>query len=574
MKKFLIGLLAGMLLTVLTMFVLFFAMVRAGERRPRVADGSTLVLNLEGEIPEQPPISLPFPMLQAREAVTVHDIWDVLRKATVDSRIKAIVLIPQNVGAGWAKLQEIREGLLKFKKSGKTLVAFLRRAGGREYYLATAADRIYMSGEDVLYVKGLRAELVFLKNTLDKVGVQIEIEHAGKYKDAGDMFTRTSMTPETREVLDSVLDQFYGGFLKAVADGRRLDVEKVKALIDQGPFLSRKAKEMRLIDDLLFEDKVYDEVKKRLGQDEIRKISYRDYLRVPASGLGLDSGPRVALLVGEGAILSGDEPAFGEEGALYSRAFIRTIRSVAEDDGIRGVILRINSPGGDALASDEMLHELKALSRKKPVVVSMSDLAASGGYYIAMTGDRVLSYPDTLTGSIGVVFGKANLKGLYDKLGVRKEILTRGRFADIDSDYKPLTDAGREKLREGIEEIYRGFLQVVADGRKRKVEQVRPLAEGRVWTGAQARDKGLVDEFGGLDRSIEVLKRRAGIAADVKVRLVTYPPKRSLLSYLIEERSGLASLATGLRSITRGINPEVLLRGGTLKLAPYTIEVK
>ena len=464
--------------------------------------------------------------------------------------------------------------MLKFKKSGKPLVAFLRRPGGREYYLATAADRIYISKEDVLYVKGIRAELMFLKKTLDKVGVDMEIEHAGKYKDAGDMFTRTSSTPETREVMDAVLDQLYGGFLKTVAEARHMNVSQVKALIDEGPFLAAKAKTSGLVDDLVFEDKVYDELKGRLGQSEIRKVSYRDYQRVPASSLKLDTGPRIALLVGEGAILSGDQSGFGEDAALYSRPFIRTVRRVASDDGIKGVILRVNSPGGDSLASDEMLHELKLLSRKKPLIVSMSDLAASGGYYISMTGDRVLAYPDTLTGSIGVIFGKANLKGLYDKLGVQKELLTRGRFADIDSDYTPLSDAGRTKLREGIEAVYQGFLQIVADGRKRKVEAIRPLAEGRVWTGEQARGNGLVDEFGGLDRSIEVLKQKAGIAADVKVQLVTYPPKRSLLSYLLEQQSEVSALAAEVRNLTGGVNPRTLLQGGMLKLAPYTIHIE
>lgn len=574
MKKFLIGLFAGILLAGLTVLVLFFAIIRAGERRPSVVDGSTLVLNLEGEIPEQPPMSVPLPFLESREPVTVRDIWGILRKAAVDSRIKAIVLIPQDLGAGWAKLQEIRDGLVKFKKSGKPVVAYLRRPGSREYYVATAADRIYMSKEDLLNVKGIRAELVFLKGTLDKIGVDVEIEHAGKYKDAGDMFTRKSMTPETREVLDSVLDQLYGSFLKTVADGRRMDVERVKALVDQGPFLGSKAKQERLVDDLIFEDEMYDDLKTRLGQKEMKKLSYRDYLRAPAASLGLDSGPRVALLVGEGAILSGEESSFGDQGSLYSRTFIATVRQVAADDSIKGVILRINSPGGDAIASDEMLHEVKLLSKKKPTVISMSDMAASGGYYIAMTGDRVLAYPDTFTGSIGVIFGKVNLRGLYEKLGVQKEFLTRGRFADIDSDYKPLTEAGREKLREGIDEVYRNFLDIVAAGRSRKVEAIRPLAEGRVWTGEQALSNGLVDELGGIDRAIEVVKQRAGIAPDAGIRLITYPPKRSLLSYLLEQRTELSAVGSELRGLLKGVDPRVLLRGGMLKLAPYIIHAE
>lgn len=572
MKKFLLGILVGLALSALLVFGLALAALSAGERPPAVRDGSTLVVALSGEIPERAPVPIPLPALEARRPLTVHQVWDLMRKAAADKRIRAVVLFPEDLDVGWGSLQEIRHALTEFRKSGKPLYAYLRGPGAREYYLATAAERISMSREDLLDVKGLRAEVMFLKGTLEKLGVEFEIEHAGRYKDAGDMFTRSSMRPETREVLDSILDQLFADFLRAVSEGRSLEASKVRALIDEGPFLAAQAKARGLVDALEFEEEFFDRLKEKLGQEEIRKLSCRDYVRVPAGALGLEGGPRIALVVAEGTIIRGDD-GLEQEGLLASRSFGRLLGEIREDERIKGVILRINSPGGDAIASDEILREARRLAEKKPLVVSMSDSAASGGYFIAMTGSPVLAYAHTFTGSIGVLYGKVNLRGLYDKLGIRKELLTRGRFADLDSDYKPLSAAGREKLREGVEAIYTSFLQVVAEGRRRPIEEIRPLAEGRVWLGAQARERGLVDELGGLDRAIELVKERAGIAAAEKIRLVTYPRRRSLLEYLF--RSGQeAAVLREVRHRLQGLNVRPLLRGGYLALPPYLVEVR
>lgn len=565
MKKFLLGLATGFVLTVLAGVVLLFVLSLA-ERRPTVRDGTTLVLELSGEIPERPPVRWPLPALEARRPVTVEQIWELLGRAAADSRVKAVALFPENLGVGWARLDEIRRSLVEFRKSGKPLVAYLRNPGGREYYLATAAEQVYMSREDILDVKGLRAEAVYLKSTLDKLGVEIEIEHAGKYKDAGDAFTRTSMRPETREVLDSILDLLYAHFVESIASARSLQPEQVKALIDQGPFLASQARRHRLVDDLIFEDEFDERLKAKLKQDRLRKLSARDYLRAAAT----ETGSRIAFVVAEGTIIRSDD-GLEEDGVLASRSFVRLLRQIGEDNRIKGVILRINSPGGDAIASDEILREARLLAQKKPLVVSMSDSAASGGYYVAMTGSPVIASPHTFTGSIGVLYGKVNLRGLYDKLGVRKETITRGRFADIDSDYQPLSPAARQKLREGVEEIYRRFLEVVAEGRRRPVEQIRPLAEGRVWLGAQAAENGLIDELGGIDRAVARIREKAGIPATEKVILVAYPRQRSLLDYLL--RSPETAVFSELRSLL-GVDPRPLVRGGFLQLAPYAVAVR
>src|SRR5713226_6840298 len=258
MAKFLIGLLTGAILTVLLAIVVVFSVTSFGtEKRVVVPENATLLLRLEGEIPERPPVEFPIPFFEQQAAVTVKDVWELLLKAAVDSRIKAVVFEPQNIHAGWAKLEEIRAGLEKFRKSGKPLVAYLKGPGTREYYLATAADRIYMGPEEYLDVKGLRAAMMFFKGSLDKLGVQVEIEHAGKYKDFGDMFERKDMSPETKEVLNSVLDDVYGRLLSTLATARNKTVEEIRATIDEGPFLANQAVAKGLIDSLRYEDQMF-----------------------------------------------------------------------------------------------------------------------------------------------------------------------------------------------------------------------------------------------------------------------------------------------------------------------------
>ena len=582
MKKFLLGLLAGLLLAGLAGFILIFAAMRLGERRPAIPSDATLVLRMEGDLPERPPMEIPLPWFESQTPMTLFEVRDLLRKAAVDARVKAVVFQPRGVAAGWGKLEEIRTALLDFKKSGKPLVAHLSWPRQREYYLASAADRISLSREDLLDLKGLRAELMFFRKTLDKAGVEFEVEHAGRYKDAADSFTRTSATPETLEVVNAILDGVFGRMLEAIATSRKMTVDNVRALIDEGPFVARVAKEKGLVDDLLFEDQVYDEVKKRLGQSEIHKLSHRDYNRVSAAALGVEGGTRIAVIVGEGVISRGGGGDDFEDEGIRSASFIRLLRDAGADAGIRGVVLRVNSPGGDGVASDEILREVILLSKKKPLVVSMSDLAASGGYFISMSGDPVVAYPNTLTGSIGVIYGKVNIAGLYDKLGITKEILTRGRHAAIDSESVPLDEAGRRKLREAIDAMYGSFIDRVAEGRKKKPADIRPLAEGRVWLGSQAKANGLVDEIGGLDRAIELLRQKAKIPAADKVRLVLYPRKKSVFEQFFGSAERLAARSNSDAAITQvarllGIDPSELrlwLPGGFLRVMPYRISIQ
>ena len=594
MKKFLLGLLSGFVLAGLALVIVAFALMRAGDRRSAVPDGSLLVMRLEGEIPEQAPVTIPLPMFESQSPATVADLWSMLRQAEKDGHIKAILLEPRGLGAGWAKLDELRAGIRQFKKSGKPVYAYLRNPGAREYYLATAADRIYFNPEDMLDLKGLRAELSFYRKTLDKLGVEMEIEHAGKYKNAADSYVRNEATPETREVIGAMLDQLFGHLVESIATARKLAPERVKALIDEGPFLDRAALSAKLIDGLLYEDQVRDEIKKELKGQALERLSHRDYLRSAAFGGGEQGNNKIALVVGEGAITraAGDADPFSNEEGIRSGPFMRLLRQVRDDASIKGVVLRVNSPGGDAIASDEILHEVKLLSKRKPLVISMSDVAASGGYYIAMTGDPVVAYPNTITGSIGVIYGKVNLEGLYGKLGINTEIIKRGKNADFDTSAHPMSEAARKKLREGIASTYQAFLERVAEGRKRKVGDIEPLAQGRVWMGAQAKGNGLVDEMGGLDRAIELVREKAKIPAGERIQLAPFPRKRTLfdqifnsgdsssaLARLLRPDSGDAAAMQAARLLTRelgleGLDPAMWARGGVFCLPPFSLRIR
>ncbi len=573
MGKFLLGLITGVLLVFITIVLLFFAALRFRERPPDIAANSVLVLRLSGDIPERSAVQIPF--LSEGPSLTVANVWMTLRKAAADSNIRAVVLEPDGLSAGWAKLEELRSDVEQFRKSGKPVFAFLRTPTAREYYVATAADRICLGPSDQMYLKGLRAEVMYLKKTLDKLGVTVDVEHAGKYKDFGDMFTRSDMSPETREQITAVVDGLYNNLLTHIAAGRKMTPEHVSELVDAGLFLAPEVQKAGLVDELRFEDQVWDELKSRLQVKDVKRVRAETYLRVPAESVGLQGKSRVALVIGEGDIIQGSpDNAAADEGGLTAAGFNQLLRQVGNDSTIRAVIVRIDSPGGEVTASDDIWREMNLLSKKKPMVISMSDLAASGGYYMAMTGDPIVAYPGTETGSIGVVFGKPNLHGLYDKIGITKDFVERGKYAGIDSDYSSLTPDERAKLRTGIDASYQDFVTKVANARHRTFQEIEPLSQGRVWLGADAKSRGLVDALGGLDTAIDLAKKKANIPVGERVTVVTYPAPRSLLDLISRRSSQDDMLEVKLRQVFRGMPFHAWMRGGFLRLMPYWITVR
>jgi protease-4 len=574
MVKFLIGLITGVLLVFLAFIFLVFILFQFREKPPQIAENSVLVLRLEGDLPEKPPLELPAFLGGGGSGLTVAQVWMTLQKAAADSHIKAIVLEPEGLSAGWGKVEEIRADLERFRRSGKPVYAFLRAPYTHDYYVALAADRVYLGPQEPLMLKGLRAESMYFRKTLDKLGVSVDVEHAGKYKDYGDMFTRSDMSPETREVMTSVVDDVYGNLVARIAEGRKKSPEEVRAIIDQGPFTAAQARQAGLVDELRFEDQVWGELKDRLHAGELKKVAAGEYMNVPMEAVGLKGKSRIALVIGEGDITRGQAGDDGSAGnSLTSYGFDKLLRQVAGDSTIMGVVVRIDSPGGEQVASDEIWRQMNLLSKQKPLVFSMSDLAASGGYYIAMTGDPIVAYPETMTGSIGVVFGKPNLHGLFDKLGITKDSVQRGKHADIDSDYTSLAGDERRILRDGIDESYKDFVGKVAEARRRGFNDIEPLAQGRVWMGSQAKARGLVDELGGLDRAIELVKKKAHIPTGERVSLVMYPPRRSLLD-IVMRRPQDDILESKLAQAFGRMPYHAWMKGGFLRMMPYWVDVR
>jgi protease IV len=574
MVKFLIGLATGVLLVFLTFVLLFFALLRFREKPPQIADNSVLVLRLEGDIPEKPTVELPSFLGVDRGGATITNVWMALKKAAVDPHIKAVVVEPAGLASGWGKLEEIRADVELFKKSGKPVFAYLRQPGTRDYYVSLAADRIYLGPSEPVFVKGLRAEMMYFKKTLDKLGVSVDVEHAGKYKDFGDMFTRSDMSPETREVMTSVVDDLYGNLLARMAAGRKKSPDDMRAIIDQGPFTASGALKAGLVDELRYEDQMWGELTEKLHVGKPNKVPIERYIKVPAEDAGLAGKSRVAVVVGSGDIVRGDpNDDGGAENNLTSYGFDKLLNQVANDPTLKAVVVRIDSPGGEVTASDEIWRQMNLLSKKKPTVISMSDLAASGGYYMAMTGDPIVAYPGTLTGSIGVVFGKPNLRGLYDKLGITKDAIERGKHADIDSDYTSLTPEERQLLRDGIDESYRDFVTKVANARHRTFNEIEPIAQGRVWLGSQAKARGLVDELGGLDKAIEQVKKKANIPAGETVSVLLYPARRSILDLLMKKPQD-DMLQAKLKQVFGRMPFRAWMKGGFLRVMPHWVEVR
>ncbi len=575
MWKFLLGVFIGIVVTVVGIFVIAFALGRFfASKPPSIAGNSVLVLALNGDIPEAAPIELPIPFLQEQNVPTMRDIWSSLHQAATDSRIKAVVLQPRGLVAGWGKLQELHQELVDFKKSGKPVYAYLRNPGSHEYYLASAADKIFVSPDDDVDVKGFLLQALFFKGILDKVGIQMQVDHIGRFKDAGDIFTRTNMSPESREVYNQVLDQIYGDFCSTIARGRHKTADEIKALIDSGPFLASQAKAAGLIDQLGYEDDIYGDLKKKLSIRDLKKTSIRTYFRAAPA-----RGDRIALLVGEGEIVQGDPTnTFGNnETEIAANSFIKLIRQVRDDSGVKGVILRVDSPGGDAVASDEILHELKILSNTKPLVISMSDYAASGGYFISMTGSQIVAYPNTVTGSIGVLYTRPNIRGLFDKLGISSDQISRGKLADMDAIDQPLSDAARQKLHDAIQATYTAFVNKVATARKKSYDQIDAIGQGRVWMGAQADQNGLVDQLGGFDQAVALVRRKANLPPSGDTNLVMYPPRRSLFEMLANSSPDAMadSMAeTKLRKVLPSLPNPAMLKGGIQRVLPYRFSIQ
>ena len=520
-----------LLLAVVTSVIGIVAIYSVLSAEPAVVSNSVLILRVPGDMSERQTNPLFAPLLGG--GTTVQSVVDSLRKAKVDSRIRGVILMPIGAQSLWGKVQEIRAAVLDYRESGKPIVAFLEYGGTQEYYLASAADKVFLMPGSPLDLIGVASYEMFVRGALDKVGAQPDMLNAGDFKTAANFYTETTMTPAHREMAESLNRDLYEQVVQGISVSRELAEGEVARLIDEGPFLPTDALASGLVDGLIYAD----EIKRQPPFDEIdwRVIADRDYQGVSLESLGLNQGARIAVIYAVGAINSGSSgiDLTGGE-VLGSETLVAALRAARDNDSVRAIVLRIDSPGGSAVASDAIWREVLLAKDEKPVVASMSDLGASGGYYIAMAADSIVAQPATLTGSIGVVAGKIATGGVYEKVGVTVEPVSDGRFAEIYSSVTPFSDDERIKMQGHVDAIYEQFLTKAAEGREMTRDAVHELAQGRVWTGRQAQARGLVDELGGLDRAVAVAKDRAGIGANDEVELVVYPRERSFLDLLSE----------------------------------------
>ena len=556
-------------------------------REPAVPANATLILRVGGELTEVAPADI-VGYLRGVKMPTVRSVVDNLRKAKVDTRVTAVLLKPTGFDSPfWGKVQEIRDAVLDFKKSGKPVYAYLEYGGDREYYLATAADKVFLMPSSPLALNGIATYKLFLRGTLDKIGAYPDLHHIGDFKTAINAFTEKGYTAAHKEMDQSLNRDLYEQLVRGIADARKKSEADVRKLLDEGPFLAEDALRAGLVDDIAYEDQVDDKLGGVRGDDHARKIDSDDYTRVSTASVGLNKGPRVAVIYAAGTITggkSGYDPVNGT--VVGSETLIDYIRQARHDSSVRAIVLRIDSPGGSAIASDAIWRELMIARNERadrPVVASMSDLAASGGYYIAMPAQVIVAQPSTLTGSIGIFGGKVVTGGVYEKLGARIEATSIGKHAEIDSPARPYNPEELGKLREQLQAFYDRFVEKVATSRHSTPVKIDALAQGRVWTGRQAKQNGLVDALGGLDSAIALAKQRAKIPAENDVELVVYPPRKSFYEILADQFGGSgdqmavsawlsANLSKGELDALRVMRGPLAMfhRGEPLALMPFT----
>ena len=545
--------------------------LRGRESLARRTPYGVLTLTLTGELAEEAGESRLLGLLR-RPSADYLGVISLLRWARDDRQLQGVLLRVDDLHASWARVQGLRRAIERLRAAGKKVWVYLERAGVSEYYLASAADRVLCTPAATLDVTGLASEAMFVRESLDKLGVDAEVIHVGQYKSAGEMVTRTGMSEPHREMLEALVDDLFGQIADGVAAGRRLDPAATRDLLGRGPFVAAEAQSAGLIDGTAYADEAERQLADACGGAAV--IERDAYLRRRGRAVRLEALRRaqhtVALLHIGGTIKPGDSVTRPDGGGATGAATIAAaLKSVRERADIAALVLRVTSPGGSALASDLIWRELERVRAEKPVIASCGDVAASGGYYVALAGRPLLAEAGTITGSIGVVAGKATLRRLYDRLGVRKETVARGRHASLFSDYVPLDVEGRERIQHQADTFYRDFVAKVAAARGMTADAVEASAQGRVWTGRQAQARGLVDELGGIEEALDAAKRALGLPADQPVLIERVARPRRFwdfsLGFGLPRRGGLLDLLDGLPSFS------FLLRERVWALMPFDI---
>lgn len=570
--------------------IIVLALVINNMGRADVAENSVLVLDVSGTLPDYMPENPVAELIGISQQQSFSSLLMQMRKAKYDSRIGAVLLNIKSPQIGWGKADEFRSAVKDITDNGKPVYAYVEFGLNKDYYIAVAADKIYVPPAGSIYANGLFANAAFYKGSLENLGVEIDVLKIGKYKNAPDKYTRKKMSEGQREVINSILDDYFDRFVKAIANGRRKSIEDIKSLIDKAPYDGDEAKELGLTDGALYRDQVYEEIKKQLGykkDDNLRIVKGHEYKKVKPASLELDQGEKIAIIYASGMINVGSSQKipFGGE-TLGSDTIVSAINEASENNSIKAIVMRIDSPGGSVLASDLMWNAIEKAKAKKPIVVSMSDVAASGGYYIACNANKIVAESSSLTGSIGVFMGKPVMKGFYDWIGRTNEYVTRGKNAAIFRETEKWTKDERAKIQIQINKIYyTDFLPKVAKGRGMDVEKVNALGQGRVWTGKQAKENGLIDEIGGLEKAIETAKILAKLPSDKDVKRVVYPTPRSFFDTYFswqvntlsqsKQKELVKALPENMRRALRyAYMFDQMKKGDAMMLMPFELEIE
>lgn len=495
--------------------------------------GSWLVVDLEGQYVEADPP--PLQRVLGRGGRTLASQLSELGKAERDARLVGVFFRVRGLDVGWGKAQDLRGAIQRLRGSGKRTVSYIeleKYGSNLEYYVASAADAVYVAPGTRSPFVGMAAEYLFLGGFFEKLGVKIEHERIGRYKTAVEQLAATAMSDANREMSESLLDSIHSQFLADVAESRKLSREELASVVDQAPTSPHELEAAKLVDGAAF----FDEVVAR--EDHPNLVEDEDYAGVDAASVGFSPKASFALIYGAGAVVTG-EGQVGRGPVMASSAVADAFEKASENPDVRAIVFRIDSPGGSPLASDLIWRAIrKARNQGKPVVASLSDVAASGGYYVAAAADKIVAQPATLTGSIGVFVIRPMVAGALEKLGIGFASLTRGRHADLLLSTEPLSEGTRARMREEVRGIYQQFVERVAEGRGLDPEVVNEVGRGRVWTGEQAKERGLVDALGGLRDAVVVAKQLVQLEPDADVVLLPFPPPKPLVAQLRDALQG------------------------------------
>jgi protease IV len=531
----------------------------------RVPSKTILEANFEHAYLEDAPQTPPARLLLS-EKQTLRDVIDAMDRGANDDRVVGLIAKIGAAPMGVAQTQEIRDAVQRFRAHKKFAVAYAETfgefgPGNGAYYLATAFDHIYLQPSGDVGLTGILMESPFVKGTLSKLGVSFHGDHRYEYKNALNFYTETRYTGPHKEAMTAIMTSWFNQMKEGICQARQIAPEKFQALVDAGPYLGKEAVDAKLVDGVLYRDEVYGKVKSQAGEGA-ELLYLGQYLR--RAGRPHDRGKKVALVFGVGAVTRGksDYDPVGGSQNMGSDTVAAAIRAAAEDKDVKAILFRVDSPGGSYVASDTIWREVvRARQAGKPVIVSMGDVAGSGGYFVAMAADKIVAQPGTITASIGVLGGKMLTSGLWDKVGLSWDEVHQGQNATMFTGTHDYTPAEWARFQSWLDRVYLDFTSKVADGRKLPKEKVLEIAKGRIWSGADAKNLGLVDELGGYDTALQLAKKAAKVPEGDDVKIVVYPRPKTLLQILMERRgaenSDREAVGQTLAKILEGVRPVV-----------------